>query len=278
MGEIGRGAASIIYLVQAPKTKQIKALKHVEKRDEKDSRFLIQAEREYEVAQKVKHPNIRAIEKLIKVRRRLISVSELFLVMEYVDGVSMEKSPPQTFEAALHAFVQVAKALENMHAAGFVHADMKPNNVVVDGQGGIKVIDLGQACPVGTVKERIQGTPNFIAPEQAHLREILPATDVYNLGATMYWCLTRRYIPTAMREGDTSGTPISDSLIDKPTPPIVHNARIPQALSDLIVNCVKVDVDDRLMMGEVVETLEVIEEELDEPGAPQGVEEANEAG
>src|SRR5262245_35740577 len=63
---VGKGAASVIYLVQDPKTKQIWALKHVEKNDPKDQRFLDQAEAEYKIASELDHPNIRKIERLIK--------------------------------------------------------------------------------------------------------------------------------------------------------------------------------------------------------------------
>ncbi|HVZ94939.1 MAG TPA: serine/threonine-protein kinase, partial [Phycisphaerales bacterium] len=203
LAEIGRGAASIIYLAQDPKTKQIWALKHVERQEPKEDRFLKQAESEYEISQKVRHPAIRHIERLIRQRQMLVTTKDLFLVMEYVDGVSIERTPPRTFEEAVEVFRQVALALDHMHKQGFVHADMKPNNIVVDGKGLVKIIDLGQACAVGTVKERIQGTPDYIAPEQVHCRPITPKTDVYNLGASMYWILTRKHIPTALGKTDS---------------------------------------------------------------------------
>lgn len=259
LAEVGRGAASIIYLVQDPKSKQIWALKHVEREDAKDDRFIRQAELEYEVAQKVKHPAIRGIEKLIKQRQMLVTVKELFLLMEYVDGVSIERSPPRTFEDAVAIFKAVALGLHHMHTCGYVHADMKPNNVVVDGKGSVKIIDLGQACPVGTVKERIQGTPDYIAPEQVHRRAITPKTDIYNFGATMYWVLTRRHIPTALSKGDSVSQTIDDSLLEKPTPPKAINPRIPEALSDLIMQCVEVDPEKRPAdMFTVAERLDLI--------------------
>ena len=62
--------------------------------------------------------------------------------------------------------------------------------------GEVKVIDFGQSCRIGTVKERIQGTPDYIAPEQVARRPITSQTDVFNLGATLYWALTGQDIPT----------------------------------------------------------------------------------
>ena len=271
LAEIGRGAASIVYLVKDPKSKQIRALKHVEKHDPKDMRFIEQAEREYEVAVKVKHPVIRAIDRAIKTRERLISTKEIFLVMEYVDGVSIEKKTPATFEAALSVFIAVAQGLAHMHKCGYVHADMKPNNIVVEANGGVKVIDLGQACPTGTVKERIQGTPDYIAPEQVHRRAITPKTDIYNLGATMYWTFTKRHIPTALPKDNASllGS-VDDRFIEKPKPVRELNPRCPEMLSDLIMACVQVDPEARPSdMNDVADRLTLILGKLKAGQQPQ---------
>jgi eukaryotic-like serine/threonine-protein kinase len=270
LAEIGRGAASVVYLVQDPKTKQIYALKHVEKHEPKDIRFIEQAECEYEIAVKVKHPSIRAIEKAIKTRERLISTKEIFLLMEYVDGVSIERNIPQTFEAALSVFIQVAQGLAHMHKCGYVHADMKPNNIVVTASGAVKVIDLGQACAVGTVKERIQGTPDYIAPEQVHRRAITPKTDIYNLGATMYWVLTKKHIPTAMPKENSLVGSVDDQFIERAKPVREINPRCPELLSDLIMTCIEVDSDARPSdMNEVVSRLELALGKLKASQQPQ---------
>lgn len=258
LSEIGRGAASAIYLVQEEKTKHVWAMKHVEKGEAKDQRFLDQAEIEYRIAQELDHPAIRKIPRMIK-KGSLLRTRELFLIMELVDGMSMEGHPPDTFEQAIDIFMQTARGLAHMHARGFVHADMKPNNIVVSEGGGVKVIDLGQSCKIGTIKPRIQGTPDYIAPEQVHRREITPATDVYNLGATMYWVLTRKYIPTALGKGDRLLGSVDDSLLERPTPAIELNSRIPPMLNDLIMQCVEVNIADRPeSMTRVGDRLELI--------------------
>ena len=264
LAEIGRGAASVIYLVQDPKTKQVYALKHVERHTAKDQRFLDQAEAEFEVAAKVRHPNIRAIERIIKARQRLVTVKEVFLLMEYVDGLSVERHPPGTFEEVIRIFTDVARGLGHMHDKGFVHADMKPNNIVVKNEdGAVKVIDLGQTCAIGTVKERIQGTPDYIAPEQVHRREITPQTDVYNFGATLYWVLTKQNIPTAMPKGDSLVSRLDDHMIEKATPPQVLNPRVPEPLSDLVMKCIAVDPAERPAgMAAVLAALEKAAEQL----------------
>ncbi|MAY75072.1 MAG: hypothetical protein CMJ31_10220 [Phycisphaerae bacterium] len=262
LSEIGRGAASVIYLAQDQRSKQVVALKHVEKRDAKDQRFLDQAEMEYKVASRLDDPRLRKIFKLFK-KGPLLKVRELYLVMELVDGISVDRHPPATFEAALDIFREVALGLAHMHAKGFVHADMKPNNIIISDDGTTKVIDLGQSCEIGTVKERIQGTPDYIAPEQVHCREITPKTDIYNLGATMYWVLTRTKVPTALSGGDSLVGRRDDHLIEKAKPASEINTRIPDRLNTLIMMCIEVDPLRRpASMDAVAESLGFVLEQL----------------
>ncbi len=247
LAEVGRGAASIIYLVQDPKSKQIWALKHVAKHTEKDIRFLEQAEIEYKIASEIDHASIRKIDRVIKKKSGLLNVTELFLVMEFVDGVALDRSPDTGIGLAVDIFHQVASAMYAMHRHGYVHADMKPNNIMITpGSPALaKIIDLGQSCKVGTVKERIQGTPDYIAPEQVHRRPITPLTDVYNLGATMYWVFTRKHIPTAMAKGDSLVSQLDDSLIEKPKPVIELNPQVHPRLNQIIMQCVEIDPANR---------------------------------
>jgi len=262
LAELGHGAASAIYLVQDPKKKQIWAMKHIQKRDAKDQRFLDQAQREYEVGSRMDHPAIRRIVKKLK-SRTLFSVREMYLLMEYVDGVSLENHRPEKLERAVEIFRMVAEGLAHMHAAGYVHADMKPNNIVVTDSGDVKVIDLGQSCASGTVKERIQGTPDYIAPEQVHRRAITPKTDIYNLGATMYWTLTGKHIPTAMPKGDSLVSSLDDSMIEKPKPVQELNPKVPDRLAELIHQCVEVSPEYRPgTMQEVADTLDLVRAKL----------------
>ncbi|TVQ63379.1 MAG: hypothetical protein EA378_01975 [Phycisphaerales bacterium] len=260
LDELGRGAASIIYLVQEPKNKSIFALKHVIKVNPKDQRFLDQAEAEAKVAQALDHPGIRKIYKVIKVGS-FLSTRELLLLMELVDGQSVDVHPPKSMIEAVEIFKQVATALQHMHERGFVHADMKPNNVCVTDAGAVKIIDLGQSCKVGTVKERIQGTPDYIAPEQVHRRAITPKTDVYNLGATLYWVLTRRHIPTALAKGDSLVNSLDDNLIERPKHIKELNPRVHDRLAELVMQCVEIDASAR------PESMQVVAERLDMVGA-----------
>lgn len=264
MSELGRGAASVIYLVQDPKTSRVWALKHVTRESPKEQRFLDQAEAEYAIASKLDHPQLRKITRLIKRKPGfLTAVSDLWLVMEVVDGASLERDPPTTFEEAAWIFEQVARGIAYMHRQGYAHADMKPNNIIVNDEGLAKIIDLGQSCKLGTVKERIQGTPDYIAPEQVHRRPITQKTDIYNLGATMYWVLTRHFVPTALARGDSLVGSREDHLMELPRPTIGINPKVPELFDRLIMECVQIDASKRpASMDEVADRLNLIRARL----------------
>jgi len=250
LAELGQGAASVVYLAQDPRDKQVYALKHVHRGSAKDDRFLQQASYEFEVASKLDHANIRKIFRIERRKKMFVHVTDVFLVMELLDGIPLDKKPPRNLDDAVTIFLQVADALRHMHARGFVHADMKPNNVLItrDAQGSVaaKIIDLGQSCAVGTIKPRIQGTPDYIAPEQVHRRAITEKTDVYNLGATMYFVLTGKTVPSALAtKPDSLVSRLDDSLIPKAPPAASLNPDIPPRLNELIMHCVEINPDDR---------------------------------
>ncbi len=256
--ELGRGAASIIYLVQDPKSKQIYALKHVVKETPKDQRYLEQTETEHQIGVTVRDDRIRRCVKLIKVRK-LLAVREMLLLMEYVDGLSLERSRPDDLHDAVRVFHQVALGLAAMHEQGYVHADIKPNNIVALDDGRVKIIDLGQSCRIGTVKPRIQGTPDYIAPEQVHRQPITPQTDVYNLGATMYWVLTGEHIPTALPKDDRLVSSLDASMVELPPPPSEKNPEVPERLDNLIMRCIQPEMERRPVdMRAVADSLESI--------------------
>jgi len=269
LAKIGEGAESHIYAVQDQKSKQVWALKYVVREEDKDARFIEQVEREYEIGSKFDHPSIRSIIKLIR-HRKLFKTTAVSLIMELVDAVSLDQRLPKDAIEAVKLFRQVAEGLLHMHGRGYVHADIKPTNVLVTEVNDVKIIDLGQACLIGTVKKRIQGTPGYMAPEQAHRQAITPKTDIYNLGAMMYWVLVREVIPTAMPpkgDGDAifSGAIATDD-IKPPIPPNVKNPRIHPLLSRQIMDCVQLNPDDRpASMEVVVNRLELIQDVLENP-------------
>jgi serine/threonine-protein kinase len=269
LAKLGEGAASMLYAVQNPKDKQVSALKYVEKTDEKSQRFIDQVTQEFAIGSKLQHESIRKIRKLIK-HRKLLKITAVSMIMELVDAMTLDQQLPRNHSQAVDIFLQVARGLAHMHNRGYVHADIKPNNVLVDEAIKVKIIDLGQACAIGTVKKRIQGTPGYMAPEQAHRGEITPKTDIYNLGAMMYWVLVGEVIPTAMPPKNTSGSLVRGAVdadkVELPVPPHERNARIHSLLSKQIMDCVQPSPSNRPeSMTVVVNRLELIQDVLNEP-------------
>ena len=267
LANIGTGAASIIHAVQDPRTKQVWALKEVTKTAERDQRFLEQVEMEYAIGSRLDHPNIRKVVRIVR-HRKMFKVQALSLVMELVDGISLDQKLPKTDAQAVRIFTQVAKGLAHMHGRGFVHADMKPSNLLITEGDAVKIIDLGQACKIGTIKKRIQGTPGYMAPEQAHRQAITPKTDIYNFGATMYWVLVREVIPTALPPKDETTSLYTGALdvdmVEPPVPPIEKRPDIHPLLSRQILDCVQIHPDLRPESMELVANrLELIGELLD---------------
>jgi serine/threonine-protein kinase len=263
--KVGEGAASVVYAVMDPKSKQVMALKHVIRRNDKDQRFIEQMEQEHKVGSKLDHVNVRAIHKLLKNKPLFGPAKDVALIMELVDAATLDGNRrPGAAEIAGY-FAQAARGLAHMHERGFVHADMKPSNMMVREDGVVKIIDLGQACAVGVKKERVQGTPGYIAPEQAFRETITPLTDVYNFGMTLHWVLTRREAPSAMPSGTT--TAISPLSIKMPRPPHEADGRIPPSLGEIVMACIQVAPEDRApSMAALAERLADIESECRRSG------------
>ena len=262
VAKLGSGAASELYAVQDPRTKQVWALKHVVRRNDKESRFIEQVEQEHGIGSKLGHPNVRGVGKMFRTRK-LFTTVEIGLLLELVDADSMDQRLPRTMQEAANQFAQIARGLRHMHEKGFVHADMKPINAMVDDTGHVKIIDLGQACAIGIKKARIQGTPGYIAPEQARREAITPATDVYNFGATMHWVLLGEVMPTVMPpSGEGQVSTVDVGRLKMPVPPHQRNPRIPEALSTLVLDCVRIAPEERCSMTDALERLESIEVEL----------------
>lgn len=252
---LGDGAGSSIYAVSHPLTGQLYALKHVVRRSERDARYIEQLENEYEVGRHLTHPNLRKVIDLQYVRR-LFKTHEAALVMEMVDGTPLDQQIPSKLTDLIDVFMQSAAALGAMHAAGFVHCDFKPGNILVASDLSAKVIDLGQACPIGTVKQRIQGTPDFISPEQVKCRPVDARTDVFSLGASLYWTLAGRRLPTLFTVGRGDNSFLCDSVIPSPR---ALNPTIPEPLSNLVMECVRIKPEKRpASMDELSRRLDIM--------------------
>lgn len=257
---IGEGAASLIYAVSKQDTRQLYALKHVVRTSDKHARFIEQLENEYNVGRRLTHPNLRRVYEMQNKRTLLGKVTEAVLVMELFDGQPLENRLPKELPKLLDIFIHTAQAIEHMHNLGFVHCDLKPINILVSTSGQVKVIDLGQAAAVGTTKKRIQGTPDYISPEQVKLAPVTVRTDIFNFGATMYWALSGQKLPTLFTIQKAKNAFLVDQFVSKP-----HelNPQVPENLSNFVMECVRTNPAKRPDdMGQVISRLEIIQHVL----------------
>jgi serine/threonine-protein kinase len=258
---IGEGAGSQIYAVSDPDSKHLYALKHVIRKTDKDIRYVEQLEAEHEVGQLIRHPGIRRTVDLKINKNMLFKVVDAALIMELFDGRPLEFVKPESLTDLINIFIKTARALEAMHALGYVHCDLKPNNIMLNDKLETKVIDLGQAAKQGTIKKRIQGTPDFIAPEQVTCGPVTFRTDVFNLGATMYWALASKRLPTLYTVKQKANSFLLDAKIESPAS---LNPKVPMPLSNLIMECVKTSPVKRPKnMNEVATRLETMRQGMD---------------
>ncbi len=237
---IGTGARSTIYMATDGQDKTKVALKRVIFERPEDSRIFEQVETEYKVSRRIDHPYVRKCYTLKKIRS-MFKVKEMLLSMELFEARTLEDSPTLSLLDVLLVFRMVASGLDAMHREGFVHCDIKPNNILLSKSGSIKIIDLGQSCKIGTIKQRIQGTPDYIAPEQVKRRPLGPKTDIFNLGATMYWALTGQNIPTLIPKKDSLGLPV----LQQQMAPHEIRKQLPVGISKLVMDCVEEDSSKR---------------------------------
>ncbi|UCD27603.1 MAG: serine/threonine protein kinase [Planctomycetota bacterium] len=260
---LGTGARSTIWLVANERTGEQYALKRVLKRATDDDRYINQALNDYSVSVQLNHPYLRHSFEMRRIRR-FFRLKELHILMEYVDGRTLEEIGPLGTHGLIGMFSKVAKGLDALHQNGFVHTDIKPNNIMIGANNTVKVIDFGQSCPIGHIKGRIQGTPDYIAPEQVERGIPLnQRTDVFNLGAPMYWAITGKAYPTVMpSKKRTDGIDLAGPRTAEP--PEELNPNVPPALSKLVMDCCSENPKDRPAdMHEVIHRLEVVQHILD---------------
>ena len=254
---IGEGAGSRIFAVTHPTTKQLFALKYVVPKADKDVRFVEQLETEFEVGRQVSHQGLRRSLDLKVNKSFFRKVTEAGLVLELFDGVSLERRLPQSMTQLMEVFIKSADALASLHSLGYVHCDLKPNNILVDAAAkNVKVIDLGQAARIGTAKSRIQGTPDYIAPEQVKCLPVTVQTDVFNFGATMYWSLCGKKLPTLFNIKKSENSFLVDAVMASPRD---CNKLVPETLSNLVMECVRTNPQKRPSdMTDLSRRLEII--------------------
>jgi serine/threonine protein kinase len=180
LGTLGKGAHSSILHIRCSKDGKQYALKVVPLNSKEDMKFLEQARHEFQVAQMLDHPNLIKIHALETPRDWLFRIRKVHLLIEYVNGNTLDVIKGLSLARLVLIFTKVADGMVQMHRRGVFHADLKPNNIMLSKTGDVKIIDYGLAWIKGEKKGRVQGTPEYMAPEQARQGTVNERTDIYN--------------------------------------------------------------------------------------------------
>ncbi len=202
-----------------------------------------QMRNEFEVGRGNTHRALRRSLDFGIIRRRLRAV-EACLLLEYVEGVPLDAFAVHASVGRLvKVFWHVADGLDELHRRGFVHADLKPQNILCAANGRPTLIDFGQSCPMLHTKQRVQGTADFIAPEQAKCQPLEVRTDVFCLGATMHMVFLGRPAQTHLNASSVrKGGRI---VLERRTLQRNGEGELDAPLAILIEDCLQPDRADR---------------------------------
>src|SRR5207253_6989582 len=128
------------------------ALKVVPLESKEDQKFLEQARHEFEVAQRLDHPNLVKVYALETPRDWLFRVRKAHMLIEYVNGKTLDTVKGLSVPRLVQVFLRIAEGLVHMHRRGVFHADLKPNNIMLSRKGDVKIIDFGLAHIQGEAK------------------------------------------------------------------------------------------------------------------------------
>ncbi len=259
---LGVGGMGEVWAAHHPGLRRdvaVKILKPGENTADRVRRF----EREVEATVRLSHPNT--------VRMFDYGVTDdglWYYVMELLQGSDLgtvvKSSGPLPPERALHLMLQAARALSEAHGKRVFHRDIKPENIFVTNAGGaydfVKVLDFGVAkTPDETASSLTQtgtifGTPDYISPEAARGASVDARSDVYGLGAVLYFALTAK----PPFELTSTGSLLYAHIHDEPIPPSQRSGRtLPLDLEGIVMKCLQKDPADRYPdAGVLAEALE----------------------
>ena len=262
LSELGKGAHSTIYQIRRHSDNRQFALKVVPIKGKEDAKFQEQAEHEHRVAQLLDHPNLIKVHALEAQRDWFFRVRKLHLLIEYVNGKTLDQAIKLSMPRLVQVYAKIAAGLMHMHRRGVCHADLKPNNILLSRIGEVKIIDYGLAWIKGEPKERVQGTPEYMAPEQSKHTVVNDKSDIYNFGATMYRLTTLKLPPSTLALG--GGPAMSGKLFRTLLKPVKELApATPPLLCDLIHHCLEYDPKARPeRVSDVLDRLNVVIEKV----------------
>jgi serine/threonine-protein kinase len=244
---IGSGGMADVYLAEDEVLGRRVAIKILNERHAGDDQFIERFRREAQSAAALSHPNVVAI------YDRGEAEGTYYIAMELLDGRNLKElivargpAPPKI---VVEYARQILAALAYSHRHTIVHRDIKPHNVVVDGDGRVKVTDFGiarggasQMTEVGS----IVGTAQYLSPEQARGEAVDPRSDLYSLGIVMYELLTGS-VPFT---GDSPVEIAMKHLSATAPPPSEVREGVPRELDLVVMRALAKDPDDRYASAE----------------------------
>ena len=203
------------------------------------------------------HPNI------VKVYDVSVTDKLQYIVMEYVDGITLKEYLKQrggalTWKETVHFATQVLSALQHAHSKGIIHRDVKPQNIMLLADGSIKMMDFGIArfsrAQSQTVSDKAIGSVHYISPEQAKGERTDARTDIYSVGVMLYEMLSGR-LPF---DGDGAVSIAIMQISEKPKPLAEIAPKTPAGLRQITEKAMEKDPDKRYQSAQ--EMLAAIEE------------------
>src|SRR5262245_19245370 len=207
---VARGGMGVIYRARKAGGNRDVALKILPRSLAMEEEFRLRFDREARALAGLNHPNI------VNLFDFGVEGDLMFLVMEFVEGVSLRhvlREKKLAPDRAVRIALDLCEALEFAHKEGIVHRDVKPENVLIDPAGRVKLTDFGLAKRVDTESTQLTqthfavGTPHYMAPEQLeHPKSIDHRVDIYSMGVLLYEMLTRelpigRFPPPSSKAG-----------------------------------------------------------------------------
>ena len=245
--KLGSGGMADVYLAEDQELGRRVALKLLDDRHASDEQFVERFRREAQSAAGLNHPSI------VSIFDRGYAEGTYYIAMEYLDGRTLKellvKNGPTPVPIAIDYARQILGALAFAHRNGIVHRDIKPHNIVVGGDGRLKVTDFGIArsgASQMTEAGSIVGTAQYLSPEQARGAPVDPRSDIYSLGVVLYEMLTGK-VPFS---GDTPVEIAMKHLSQVPEPPSKLRDGIPHDLDAVVMRALAKDPEQRYATAE----------------------------